>query len=702
MTFNTGKPVPSTDPRDLYDNAENLDKLVNGVSPFYPDRLGKLRESWAGMENSYTNAQEGRETAFKLSQTDKESRFQAFLLSSGYVSKGDYAAGVVLAERNEYVAVDAATTGTSPGLYRPNASATLPLTLTGAWVNDSANLVLLGDDALRQEIVSGALLTASMVSGVSRNITDVVALRATAGRFDGEPVNLLAYGTGFANGGGGGLLYWNAESTAPDDGGVTFAVEGVPTGRWVRRVERFVDAAWYGLPLATGFCLEQDAAIEAYCFANKVSAWYGPGVYDFGEENWSWSGVRAAGQPVKDYQGVTIYSCPQATFQTTSANGADVMQCCGIKNFAVRGYPKVKATLTAASPTHGSNGVSLVFGAENVTFELACEGLPAVYKTDGSVDGGQAFTIQPGANNTNPFRNVTLRGSAKNCSVGFGLDVELTDSVSLPIGAVDVDLYVEECYRAFVNGGAGYVTTPSLIALIGVNARVRSVNCQQGLVAIRPVGLNIDIEVMNTKPRANLIKHPHNTAVVVTTVHGGKSSRINVHGRVISCDTMLDIGGISMGGGVTADCRFIELTHRVTSSGSTNEVNVVNFSGATVTNSILDLHHVTSGYQPLVSAGNQVSINGQEAPHTFYPGDASIALPASPLSTAIYANALSSVRTVVFPSGALAGSKCRVVRLASATGGGVSVGGLTNISAGTWIEVTYSGSAWAITGQGAV
>ena len=156
MTFNTGNNVPSTDPRDLYDNAENLDKLVNGVDPFYADRKGVLRESWAGMENTFDTSQAGRENAFALSQADKESRFQAFLVSSGYVSKGNYAAGVVLAERNEYVAVNAATTGTSPGLYRPNASAMLPLTLTGAWATDSGGLVLLGDDVLRQELAQPA------------------------------------------------------------------------------------------------------------------------------------------------------------------------------------------------------------------------------------------------------------------------------------------------------------------------------------------------------------------------------------------------------------------------------------------------------------------------------------------------------------------------------------------------------------------
>ena len=72
MTFNTGKPVPSTDPRDLYDNAENLDKLVNGADPIYADRKGILRQSWAGMENDFDTSQEGRENTFTLSQADKE------------------------------------------------------------------------------------------------------------------------------------------------------------------------------------------------------------------------------------------------------------------------------------------------------------------------------------------------------------------------------------------------------------------------------------------------------------------------------------------------------------------------------------------------------------------------------------------------------------------------------------------------------
>lgn len=50
MTYNTGNPVPSIDPRDLDDNAEILDNFVNGTEDEYPDRLGVPRKSIAGME----------------------------------------------------------------------------------------------------------------------------------------------------------------------------------------------------------------------------------------------------------------------------------------------------------------------------------------------------------------------------------------------------------------------------------------------------------------------------------------------------------------------------------------------------------------------------------------------------------------------------------------------------------------------------
>ena len=49
-TYNTGNALGSTDPKDLYDNAENLDRAVNDrSSDRFTDRLGQERLTWEGM-----------------------------------------------------------------------------------------------------------------------------------------------------------------------------------------------------------------------------------------------------------------------------------------------------------------------------------------------------------------------------------------------------------------------------------------------------------------------------------------------------------------------------------------------------------------------------------------------------------------------------------------------------------------------------
>lgn len=48
--YNTGKPVPSIDPRDLDDNATNFDELLNSTVPSVNDRLGVARRTWWQME----------------------------------------------------------------------------------------------------------------------------------------------------------------------------------------------------------------------------------------------------------------------------------------------------------------------------------------------------------------------------------------------------------------------------------------------------------------------------------------------------------------------------------------------------------------------------------------------------------------------------------------------------------------------------
>lgn len=56
-TYNTRNPLGSSAPKDLYDNAQNLDHLTNDrVNETWKDRFGVDRRTWYGMEEQYKKA----------------------------------------------------------------------------------------------------------------------------------------------------------------------------------------------------------------------------------------------------------------------------------------------------------------------------------------------------------------------------------------------------------------------------------------------------------------------------------------------------------------------------------------------------------------------------------------------------------------------------------------------------------------------
>lgn len=126
-TFKTGNPVGSTQAKDLYDNAENLDVLTNDrTKRSHEDRLGVPRKTWHGMEQD----------------------FQDFLIHSGYQQIGDYAAGLEITARNQVFWKDGE-------LYRVGASIELPYTTTGVWDGQDGEaglFVAVGDQVLRQQL----------------------------------------------------------------------------------------------------------------------------------------------------------------------------------------------------------------------------------------------------------------------------------------------------------------------------------------------------------------------------------------------------------------------------------------------------------------------------------------------------------------------------------------------------------------------
>lgn len=150
-TSPTNKPIPSEDPRDLKFNAGKIDEEVNGSAHYYTDRFGVSR---------LTNA--GRESDFVASQADKESRFQQFLLSSGYQFLGDYENGPYTIDAiNQVIRYQGE-------FWRLNASTTPPYTTTGvnstSWATDITHLVSVGDANLRQELSSSVIPGTSLVT----------------------------------------------------------------------------------------------------------------------------------------------------------------------------------------------------------------------------------------------------------------------------------------------------------------------------------------------------------------------------------------------------------------------------------------------------------------------------------------------------------------------------------------------------------
>lgn len=161
-TYATNNPIGSMDPKDLFDNSQNLDFALNDITQaIWKDRFGRNRKTLWGAEQEFNSqllyqsqtfnaqllAQKQKLDAQILSQ---EQRFDIFIQSSGYEVIGDYTSGpLTIDEFNKLIRYQ-------NELWRLNASTTPPFTTTGndatSWANDSTHFVSVGDAALRQQI----------------------------------------------------------------------------------------------------------------------------------------------------------------------------------------------------------------------------------------------------------------------------------------------------------------------------------------------------------------------------------------------------------------------------------------------------------------------------------------------------------------------------------------------------------------------
>lgn len=194
-TYNTGNPVGSVDPKDLYDNAQNLDNIVNGSEHSYADRLGVARRSLAGIDAAA----------------------DAVLSGLGYAPPVTYAAGISLTLTTQTVEYNGE-------VYAPKLSA-LPFT-TGGTFDPAKFRVIQGVLTADLAAPGGSALVGFQQSGagaVARTIQDKLRESVSVKDFgavgDGVANDTAAIQLALAALGNTGALYFPAGvySTDPID-----------------------------------------------------------------------------------------------------------------------------------------------------------------------------------------------------------------------------------------------------------------------------------------------------------------------------------------------------------------------------------------------------------------------------------------------------------------------------------------------------
>ena len=138
MANNTGNPIGSTAAKDLSDNAESLDKLLNGEAYEYTDRLGRERKSLQWMEDaalaipaidaalrSEQQAERSESEANRsgYAKSEAEAARDAAQLSAGVYS--DIAAGLVNTASGKFFSVPSTDSSEYLILYKNNAGAAI-------------------------------------------------------------------------------------------------------------------------------------------------------------------------------------------------------------------------------------------------------------------------------------------------------------------------------------------------------------------------------------------------------------------------------------------------------------------------------------------------------------------------------------------------------------------------------------------------
>lgn len=190
-TYNTLNPMPSSAPKDLYDNAQVIDEYANSELPSTTDRFGRRRDTLAGMS----------------------AQFQDALANTGFEFIGNYddPGELTFTRRNQVMLKDGA-------YWSPAATTAIPVTTTGNWLTDQPKFVMRGDSALKADLASSSgALGAALVSGAVRTVDSIATLKTLPKT--GSPVVFVQSYYANIKGGGGYFKVDLADVVSAANGG---------------------------------------------------------------------------------------------------------------------------------------------------------------------------------------------------------------------------------------------------------------------------------------------------------------------------------------------------------------------------------------------------------------------------------------------------------------------------------------------------
>ncbi len=112
--FNTGNPVPSTDPRDRSDNSSALDEAINSEGTTFNDRTGRSRLTLKGMEQVFDGGQPAIDAYYNAVEEADRAAAQV-PLASAEADRAETAADAATVNADVYTDTAAGLTGTVIG-----------------------------------------------------------------------------------------------------------------------------------------------------------------------------------------------------------------------------------------------------------------------------------------------------------------------------------------------------------------------------------------------------------------------------------------------------------------------------------------------------------------------------------------------------------------------------------------------------------